>query len=199
MLKDIIKPAKEVWPLILLAVDNASPIHGFARIQLMFFIYKYIDFNYGLGTFGPYSHELTKALVKLEMDGLIKCHVVRSPGGGLVKKYMLTDRGKRIAFRLIEGMKGKYVRLSKVLVRKADEVVNDLEKLKKTFKDKPLMVLYLKALSMFEKSWPYFLNVPDETMKSYLLDYTKDLLFELKKVMFRGLETRSYIWLLSDI
>lgn len=199
MLKDIIKPAKEVWPLILLAVDDASPIYGFARIQLMFFIYKYIDFNYSPGIFGPYSHELTKALVKLEMDGLIKCHVVRSLGGGLVKKYTLSERGKRIAFRLIEGMKGKYVRLSKILVRKADEVVSDLEKLKKTFKDKPLIVLYLKALSMFEKNWPYFLNVSDESMKSYLLDYTKDILSELKRALFRDLETRSYIWLLSDI
>jgi len=199
VLKNLVEPAKEIWPLLLLAVDDASPLYGFARIQLMFFIYQYIDFNYSLGTFAPYSHDLTRALIKLEMDGLIKSHVVRTADGNLVKKYSLTPRGKRIAYKLMSEMKGKYIRLSKVLVRKADDVIKDLEKLKKTFKDKPLVVLYLKALSMFEKKWPLTLNVPDNSMKEYLLDYSKDILYEMKKAVFKDFETRSYLWLLSEL
>ncbi|OYT61916.1 MAG: hypothetical protein B6U69_02710 [Thermofilum sp. ex4484_15] len=170
-----LKFRKEVWPLILLALDNFSPLKGLARIHLMFFIYHYVGYIFKPNLLGPYSPELERSLRNLIEAGLVKVTLVRE-GNRRVRVYGLTEEGKRVAKGLLNKISSSLVELGDVLIIKGNEIIKDLENLKKYYSEKPLSLLLKRCIKEVNKEVPYHLKV-EFTEDS--IAFVKDLAEEL--------------------
>jgi len=175
MVSPVLKLRKDVWPLILLALDNFSPVRGLARLHLIFFIYHYVGYNYEPCLLGPYSPELEGALRNLIRAGLVKVILVRE-GKRRMRIYQLTEEGRRVAERLLSKLATANLELGGVLVIKGNEILKDLESIKKYYKDKPLSLLLRKCLKEIERDEPYHLRARlNEDIRAFVKDLAEEL------------------------
>ena len=156
------------WPLILLALDGYSPIPGRVRIHMICFIYHHMGFNFIPGFFGPYSPELDKAIDEGIARGLIDTYYVPLKYGRSIKNYSLTIDGRRVANAIVSKIRDRYVLLDNVAFIKGKEILSDLEAIKRTYREKPLLFLFQKISEDTIKEWPYWMRFESKGLKEIL-------------------------------
>lgn len=156
------------WPLILLALDGYSPIAGRIRFHMISFIYHHMGFKFIPGFFGPYSPELDRAIDECIERRLIDTYYVPLKYGRNIKNYSLTIDGRRIANAIISKIRDKYVLLDNVAFIKGREILSDLETIKRTYREKPVLFLFQKISENIIKEWPYWMGNESKELKEIL-------------------------------
>ena len=120
------------WIILLLGLDGQAPIIGEHVFHVIFFLYPLAPFDVRPLFLTPFSPRVRKALTSLIRDGLIQreLEVVK---GSLVDTYSLTRYGREAYAKLMRKVEGKWLLLSKFVVKPSKTVLEDLESLKRTY------------------------------------------------------------------
>jgi len=180
-----IEVGSEEWPLVLLALDNYSPIRGTARFHMICCLYHYLGYKYEGLICGPFSYELDNALRRLNEEYLIRIRMGINSFRTPVKVYELTEAGKIRANRIIAKIRRNNILLEKIVIRRGSEVLSELEAIKKTYKDKPLLFILNRILKLYEgESYPYWIKVSKGDVKSYIKNVRDEVTYILSKTIF---------------
>ncbi len=165
---------KDELLLLLLGLDNYSPIKGVLRLQFMCFLYHYFGFKFTFGPCGPYSIELMETLERLIREGFVRVYISLDSEGNLVKAFSLTEKGRIKAAYLIDYVRRNNVLLEGVAIRPGSDVISELEAIKRTYNDKSLSFMLMKVLRLIKDEWPYWIEC-DERLKQYASDIIEEI------------------------
>ena len=182
-LRQVHKPSLEEWVLLLLYLDGKKPVYGMETLHYIFFIYPYVDARFSTLLFAPYSPELEKSVLNLERERLIDRRA-EFLNGRITTAFFLTNKGAERAKKTFFKFRESWLLLKGFIVRKGEDVVNELEALKKTYNGKSLLeLLRLLASKVEAERESLFLNteIKDQKTLDALLNYARTFLKEMKR------------------
>lgn len=125
------------WVLLLLYTGGRNPIKGEESFHLTLFMMQCPPATFKTLLLSVFSPEIHHAVEQLVEEGLIR-REYKYEGSKLVEIYSLSPRGAEEASKLVERVGGSYVLIGGTAVRKGDEVLSELEALKKTYNGRRL-------------------------------------------------------------
>ncbi|MEM1509511.1 MAG: hypothetical protein QW291_07625 [Thermofilaceae archaeon] len=162
------------WVLLLLHVGGRNPIKGEESFHTTLFMMQCPPVVFKTLLLSVFSPEIHQAIEHLIEEGLIK-REYKYEGSKLIEIYSLSPLGVEEASRLAEKASGSYMFIGGAAIRKGDDVLSELEALKKTYNGRGLKEGLKLILDKLGSKVSDFESPLEAFCDSSELDYMKKL------------------------